>query len=182
VYKKVCILILVALILMFSESIVRSDVEQPNVWRLQAPWWLITGKTSPSGFREFREAIGKSLEGGSLLGGYSGHSLVERADKHLKSFRQSDIIFLILPKTEEFEALKELREKYPELFPVTSKEFRKFSPLVYLTYDIETERMRGVIIASRVDVCLAEILLEKDLPLNTFFRYEDGKLIEIEGK
>jgi len=182
VYKKVCILILVALILIFSESIVRSDVEEPNVWRLQAPWWLITGKASPAGFREFHKALVESLEGGSLLGGYSGHSLVERVDKHLKSIRQSDTIFLILPKTEEFEALKELREKYKGLFPVTSKEFRKFSPLVYLTYDIETERMRGVIIASRVDVCLAEILLGKDLPLNTFLRYKNGELKEIKKK
>lgn len=180
-YKRILIAVISAiLILTFSGSVV--TVEQPTVWKLQAPWWLITGKTSPSGFREFHGVIGKSLGKGSLLGGYSGHSLVERVDKHLKSIRRSDTIFLILPKAKEFEALKELREKYPELFPVTSEEFDKFSPLVYFTYDIETERMRGVIIADRVDVSLAEILLEKDLPLNTFLRYEKGQLKEIKKK
>ena len=182
-YRKTLItVILVTLILSFSGSVVRPNVEQPTVWKLQAPWWLITGKTSPSGFREFHEVIGKSLGKGSLLGGYSGHSLVERVDKHLKSIRRSDTIFLILPKAKEFEALKELREKYPELFPVTSEEFDKFSPLVYFTYDIETERMRGVIIADRVDISLVEILLEKDLPLNTFLRYKKGQLREIKKK
>ena len=170
---------------MFSESIVRSDVEQPNVWRLRAPWWLITGKASPAGFRELRKTLEESLREGSLLGGYSGHFLVKRADKHLESIRGSDTIFLILPKIEEFEALKELREKYPELFPVSLaefKEFNKFSPLVYFTYDIKTQRMRGVIIADKVDASLAKMLLEKDLPLNTFFRYEGGRLKEIKEK
>ena len=183
--KKIWILVIsVIMILTFSESI--ATIEQPTVWKLQAPWWLITGKTSPEGFREFRKTLGKSLgNNGSLLGGYSGHFLVERVEKHLKSIRRSNTIFLILPEVKEFEALKELREKYPELFPISSEEFKrfsKFSPLVYLTYDIETEKMRGVIIADKADSSLAEILGKKDLPLNTFLRYEKGRLKEIEEK
>ena len=107
---------------------------------------------------------------------------MKKVEKYLKNIKLSNSIFLILFKTEEFELLKELREKYPELIPITSEEFDKFSPLVYLTYDIETEKMRGVIIADKVDVCLAKILLEKDLPLNTFLRYEKGQLKEIKKK
>ena len=157
------------------------NVQLPTIWKLQSPWALITGKTSPSGFREFHEVIEKSLGKGDLLGGYAGHSLVELVEKYGYS-EKSNTIFLILPKTEEFEALKELREKYPELFPISSEEFNKFSPLIYLTYDIKTEKMRGVIIADRVDASLAKMLLEKDLPLNTFLRYEGGRLKEIKEK
>ena len=189
--KKIWILVILAILLSFSGCApTQSDAEQPTadvkqqptVWKLQAPWWLITGKASPAGFRELRQALEGSLRRGGLLGGYSGYFLVKRADKHFESIKRSDTIFLILPKVKEFEALKELREKYPELFPISSEEFRefnKFSPLVYLTYDIKTERMRGVIIADEVDASLAKMLLEKDLPLNTFFRYEKGQLIEI---
>ena len=161
------------------------NVQLPTIWKLQGSWWLITGKTSPSGFREFHEVIGKSLGRGSLLGGYAGHSLVERVEEGFENIEKSNTIFLILPKTEELEALKELREKYPELFPISSeefKEFNKFSPLIYLTYDIKTEKMRGVIIADKVDASLAKMLLEKDLPLNTFLRYEKGRLKEIKEK
>ena len=171
-----------------KEGIKKIDIEDiaylqmmPTIWKLQSLWALITGKTSPSGFREFHEVIEKSLGKGDLLGGYAGHSLVERVEKYGYS-EKFNTIFLILPKTEEFEALKELREKYPELFPISSEEFNKFSPLIYLTYDIKTEKMRGVIIADRVDASLAKMLLEKDLPLNTFLRYEGGRLKEIKEK
>ena len=178
-YRKIWIIVISTILtLTFLVSI--ATVEQLTVWKLQAPWWLISGKTSPSGFWEFHEVIEKSLgKKGSILGGHSGHSLVERVEKHLKYIEKSNTLFLILHKAEEFEALKELREKYPRLFPISLEEFDKFSPLVYLTYDTGTEKMRGVIIADRVDVSLAEILLEKDLPLNVFLRYEDGQLKEI---
>jgi len=160
------------------------NFQLPTIWKLQGSWWLITGKNSPRELHGFQRTIEKSLEKGSLLGGYAGHFLLEQVEKWLESIRRSNTILLILPKTEEFEALKELREKYPELFPISSKEFEefnKFSPLVYLTYDIKTEKMRGVIIADKVDASLAEMLLE-DLPLNTFLRYEKGQLKEIKGK
>ncbi|MEA1965226.1 MAG: hypothetical protein U9O41_08940 [Candidatus Aerophobetes bacterium] len=42
--------------------------------------------------------------------------------------------------------------------------------------------MRGVIIDDKVNVSLAEMLFKKDLPLNTFLRYEKGQLKEIEEK
>jgi len=161
----------------------RGDVEEPAVWKLEAPWYLITGKNSPRGWRAFQRTIEKSLgKRGGILGGYSGQVLVEHAEKYLKSIRQSNIIFLILPEAKEFQALKELREKYPELLPISYEEFDKYSPLIYLTYDIKTEKMRGVIIADKVDVSLAEMLLKKDLSLNTFLRYEKGQLKEIEEK
>ena len=160
------------------------NVHLPTIWKLQGSWWLITGKTSPSGFRELHEVIGKSLGRGSLLGGYAGQSLVEAVEEDFESVERSNTIFLILPKTEEFEALKELREKYPELFPISSKEFKefkKFSPLVYLTYDIKTEKMRGVVIADKVDSSLAKLLEEKELSLDVPLHYKDGQLKEIKG-
>ncbi|MEA1965225.1 MAG: hypothetical protein U9O41_08935 [Candidatus Aerophobetes bacterium] len=110
---------------------IRPNVEEPIVWKLQSPWYLITGKNSPRGWRQFQRTIEKSLGRGSLLGGYSDHSLVVHLEKY-NIFRRSNSIFLILPKTKEFEALKELREKYPELLPISYEEFDKYSPLIYL--------------------------------------------------
>lgn len=181
-YRKIWILVIsTILIVTFSGSV--TTVEQPTVWRLQAPCYIITGEHSPRGLWQFQNTIVDSLgRKGGLLGGYPGPLLLEGVEKYLKNIRQSNSIFLILPKAEEFETLKELREKYPELFPITSEEFDKFSPLVYLTYDIKTERMRGVIIADKVDDTLAKILLGENLPLNTFLRYEEGKLKEIKKK
>jgi hypothetical protein len=159
----------------------RPNIEEPAFWELKSPWYLITGKNSPKGWNEFKRTIDKSLGRGSLLGGYSDRTLVVHLEKY-DIFRRSNSVFLILPETQEFEAVKELREKYPELLPISYKEFDKYSPLIYLTYDIKTEKMRGVVIADKVDVSLAKILLKKDLPLNTFLRYEKGQLKEIEEK
>ncbi|MDP2864530.1 MAG: hypothetical protein Q8N73_02670 [bacterium] len=156
-----------------------SEILSTSVWALEPPLYIITGKDWVKGFMKFCQEIRKSFGETSTLAGYP---LIEGVEKHLEHIKQSNTIFLILPKTEEFEALKELREKYPELFPISSeefKEFNKFSPLIYLTYDIKTEKMRGVIIADKVDASLAKMLLEKDLPLNTFLRYGDGQLKEI---
>ena len=169
------------LLLTFSGSV--TTVEQPIVWSLQAPCYIITGGHSPRGLWQFQSTIFDSLgrEGG-FLSGYSGDLLMEKVEKYLESIMQSNTIFLILPKTEEFKELKELKEKYPELLPISFEEFDEFSPLVYLTYDIGTGKMRGVIVADEVDNSLAKILLGKNLPLNIFFRYKEGKLREIEKK
>lgn len=157
-----------------------------SVWRLQSPWYLITGKNSPRGWREFQRTIEKSLGRGSLLGGYSGQVLVEHAEKHLKSIRQSNIIFLILPKAKEFKALQELWKKYPELFPLSCDKLNELSsdisPLIYLAYDIQAEKLRGVVVADKVDISLAKLLVERELPLDTILQYKDGQLKEIKEK
>lgn len=157
-----------------------------SVWRLESPWYLITGKNSPRGWREFQRTIEKSLGRGSLLGGYSGQVLVEHAENHLKSIRQSNIIFLILPKAKEFEALQELWKKYPELFPLSCDKLNELSsdisPLIYLAYDIQAEKLRGVVVADKVDISLAKLLVEKELPLDTLLQYKGGQLKEIKEK
>lgn len=158
-----------------------------SVWRLQSPWYIITGKNSPRGWREFQGIIEKSIgERGGLLGGYSGQVLVEHAENHLKSIRQSNIIFLILPKAKEFKALQELWNKYPELFPLSCDKLNEMSshisPLLYLTYDIQAEKLRGVVVADKVDISLAKLLAEKELPLDTLFQYKGGQLKKIEEK
>ena len=158
-----------------------------SVWRLQAPWYIITGKTSPRGWREFRGIIEKSIgERGGLLGGYSEQVLVEHAEKSLKSIRQSNIIFLIVPKAKEFEAFQELWKKYPELFPLSCDKLNELSsdisPLIYLAYDIQAEKLRGVVVADKVDISLAKLLVERELPLDTLLQYKDGQLKEIKEK
>ena len=157
-----------------------------SVWRLQSPWYLITGKNSPRGWLEFQRTIEKSLGRGGLLGGYSGQVLVEHAEKYLKSIRQSNIIFLILPKTKEFKALQELWKKYPELFPLSCDKLNELSsdisPLIYLAYDIQAEKLRGVVVADKVDISLAKFLVERELPLDTLLQYKGGQLKKIKEK
>jgi len=158
-----------------------------SVWSLQSPWYIITGKNTPRGWREFEGMIEKTIgKRGGLLGGYSGQVLVERAEKHLKSIRQSNIIFLILPKAKEFKALQELWKKYPELFSLSCDKLNELSsdisPLLYLTYDIQAEKLRGVVVADKVDISLAKLLAEKELPLDTLFQYKGGQLKEIKEK
>jgi len=157
-----------------------------SVWRLQSPWYIITGVNAPKDYQKFYDAIEKSLgEKGSLLGGYSGDSLVERAERYLESIKRSNIIFLISPKAKEFEALKELWKKYPELFPLSCdklNELRHLSPLIYLTYNIQAGKLRGVVVADEVDSSLAKLLAEEELPLNTLLQYEDGRLKEVKEK
>jgi len=114
VYRKALItVILVALILSFSGSVVRPNVEQPTVWKLQPPWYIITSKTSPRGLHLFRRTIEESLgERGGILGGYSGHYLVKQAEKYLGCIKECNIIFLIVPKVGGFKTLQELWIKY----------------------------------------------------------------------
>lgn len=111
---------------------------------------------------------------------------MEHAEKHLKSIRQSNIIFLILPKAKEFKALQELWKKYPELFPLSCDKLNELSsdisPLIYLAYDIQAEKLRGVVVADKVDISLAKLLVEKELPLDTLLQYKDGQLKEIKKK
>jgi len=188
-YKKIWIIVISAILILTFSGCAPSkpDVRQSTVWKLQAPWWLITGKTSPEGFREFRKTLGESLgDNGSLLGGVAGHFLVERVEKHLKSIRRSDTIFLILPEVKEFEVLKELLKKYPELFPLSCDKLNELSsdisPLIYFAYDIQAEKLRGVVVADKVDISLAKLLVEKELPLDTLLQYKDGQLKEIKKK
>lgn len=135
----------------------------------------------------FRRTIEESLgERGGILGGYSGHYLVKQAEPDIGCIKESNIIFLILPKAKEFKTLQELWIKYPELFPLSYSELNelssRISPLIYLAYDIQAEKLRGVIVADKVDSSLAKLLAEEELPLNIPLRYKKGRLKEIKEK
>ena len=152
-----------------------------SVCVLEPPLYIIGGKNSAKGFRKFCLAMRKSFGRTSTLGGYP---LIEGVEKHLEHIQRSNTIFLIVPTVPEFRGLQELMKKYPELLPLSYDKLdglKSYAPVAYFSYDIEADKIRGIIFADEVDNTLVK-LLEGTLPLDTPLQYKDGQLKEIEGK
>ena len=159
-----------------------SEIPGTSVLALEPPLYTITGKDWIKGFTKFCQEIRKSFGETSTLAGYP---LIEGVEKHLESIRRSNTIFLILPTEPEFEGLQKLMEKYPELLPLSYDKLdrlRSYVPLLYFSYDIQADKIRGIIIADKVDDSWVKLLAEKELPLDMSFQYKDGQLKEIKEK
>jgi hypothetical protein len=97
--------------------------------------------------------------------------------KSLKWLTRNTIYF-IHPKN--LKCLQDLKAEYPQLLPLSCNELGSelesySSPLFYFSRDIKADKIRGIIVARRVDLPLAE-MLSKDIPLDISFRYENGQL------
>lgn len=159
-----------------------SETLSTSILTLELPLYIIGGKSSVKGFRKFCLAIKESFGRTSTLGGYP---LIEGVEKHLKYIKRSNTIFLILPTIPEFRGLKKLMEKYPELLPLSYDKLdrlKSYVPLLYFSYDIQADKIRGIIIADKVDDSWVKLLAEKELPLDMPLRYKDGQLKEIKKK
>ena len=159
-----------------------SETLSASVLALDLPLYIIGGKSSVEGFRKFCLAIKKSFGRTSTLGGYP---LIEGVEKHLKYIKGSNTIFLILPTIPEFKGLQKLMEKYPELLPLSYDKLdrlKSYVPLLYFSYDIQADKIRGIIIADKVDDLWVKLLAEKELLLDTLLQYKDGQLKEIKEK
>lgn len=144
---------------------------------LESPLYAIMGENEVGGFMDFWEELDSLYEHVSLLGGYP---LVEGVERHLESIRECNSILVIPPIPEGIQEFRDLENKYPDLCPISSAELESelesySSPLLYFSYDIQAEKLRGIIVASQVDPSLVELLSE-GIPLDTPFRYEDGQL------
>ena len=159
-----------------------SETLSTSILTLELPLYIIGGKSSVKGFRKFCLAIKESFGRTSTLGGYP---LIEGVEKHLKYIKRSNTIFLILPTIPEFRGLKKLMEKYPELLPLSYDKLdrlKSYVPLLYFSYDIQADKIRGIIIADKVDDSWVKLLAEEELPLDMPLRYKDGQLKEIKKK
>jgi len=159
-----------------------SEILSTSVLALEPPLYIITGKDWVKGFMKFCQEIRKSFGEISTLAGYP---LIEGVEKYLEHIKQSDIIFLILPTNPEFKGLQKLAEKYPELLPLSYNKFarlKSYTPLLYFSYDIQSGKIRGIIVTDEVDSSLVEKLAEEELPFNTPLQYKDGRLKEIKEK
>jgi len=159
-----------------------SEILSTSVWTLEPPLYIITGKNWVKGFMEFCREIRKSFGEASTLAGYP---LIEGVEGYLEHIKQSNTIFLILPTKTEFKGLQKLAEKYPELLPLSYNKFdrlKSYTPLLYFSYDIQSGKIRGIIVTDKVDSSWVELLAEEELPLNTPLQYKDGRLKEIKEK
>lgn len=102
----------------------------------------------------------------------------------MEEIKNTHTIFLLRP--DDINQLKDLKAKYPNLVSCSYDKLKIHSKfnfcLLYFFYDAQEDKIRGFIIAERVDVSLAKLLIEKELPLDSLLRYEDGQLKEIEEK
>lgn len=156
-----------------------SEILTTSVLALEPPLYIITGKDWIKGFTKFCQEIRKSFGETSTLAGYP---LIEGVEKYLESIKRSNTIFLILPTKPEFKGLQKLAEKYPELLPLSYDKLdrlKSYIPLLYFSYDIQFGKIRGIIVADKVDDSWVKLLAEEELPLDTPLRYEDGQLKEI---
>lgn len=161
---------------MFSAIRVGS-IKPDSTWRLQGPLRLFTTSEGPGPkkIHEFCEEF-FTLGPWRNIGGSSGPSLIamitERLESEINAYN-INTIFLIHP--ENLKQLDELVVKYPELVPVAYNELIKAygAPLLYFLPDAQTGRVRGVIIAERLNAALAKLLIGEPIPLGVPFRYEN---------
>ena len=149
----------------------------PEMMSLKSPLYTIMGENEVGGFMDFWEELNSLYEHVSLLGGYP---LVEGAEKHLESIRKCNSILVISPIPEGIQEFRDLENKYPDLCPISSAELEidleSYSfPLLYFSCDIQSDKIRGIIVTEEVSSSLAELLSE-GIPLDTPFRYENGQL------
>ena len=152
-------------------------VEPGSTWHLQSPLRSFTTSKGPGPkkIHEFCEEF-STLGPWRNIGGSSGPSLVAMITESLEfdiNAYNTNTIFLIHP--ENLSQLDEMVVKYPELVPVAYNELIKAysAPLLYFLPDTQTGRIRGIIIAERLNSALAKLLIEKPIPLGVPFRYEN---------
>jgi membrane-associated HD superfamily phosphohydrolase len=142
----------------------------------------VTGNRT-EGYEKFVEEMEKVIPDVCRWGSRSLVDFTE-IEEDMKAIKDSYTIFLLRP--DNIEQLKDLKAKYPNLVPCSYaklKVYLKFNPcLFYFFYDAQTDKIRGIIIAEKVDASLVKLLVEKELPLDTLFQYKDGQLKEIEKK
>jgi regulator of replication initiation timing len=141
--------------------------------------YLITGETPPPGFYpDFTTEVQHRVAKVGVLG---GSSLKEGVGKYLQEIENTDaVIFVICPTS--FKEYKILEETYPQLSPFPSSELQAFlvnTPLFYFTR--RDNKIRGLIFTEKVETRWGEWLLEKELPLNSLFRFnERGEIVALQ--
>ena len=186
-YKKIWIIVIsVILILTFSGSIIAKEVSiKPGnfTWNLQEdPLILVyftTGQKIKGLDDKFFEELSKTLLM-SIWGRPSIESMLT-VKNGLQRLMNSHTIFLIHPK--DIKYLQDLEAEHPNLLPLSCSKLKSYAfPLLYFSRNVQTDEIRGVIIADEVDSSLARLLTKEELPLDMPLQYEKGKLKEIKKK
>ncbi len=134
----------------------------------------VTAKPRVNNYDEFAEEMRKVISNVNSWG--TGLSLLYLVKERLGTIKSSHTIFMIRP--EYLYDFEELEAEYPDLLPVSTEKLKSY-PLLYFSYDY-TGVLRGVIIAKKVDITLAKLLVEKPIPLDTLLQYENEELKKAE--
>lgn len=174
--KKIWILVIsVILTLTLSAKV---SLTEPNdfTWNLRSPSISVcfTGGRQIEGFNErFREELSKAFPSMSIWGRGSLERLYEyhkKPGRGLQRLMDSDTIFWVHPKNLKY--LLDLGAEHPDLLPLSSSELKSYAfPLLYFSRNVQTDKIRGVIIANKVDTSLIKLLTEKALPLDIPIEY-----------
>lgn len=170
-----------------SQSEIRVPTEAPgspaivdpsSVWKLQRPLYFITGHRTPQGGIAFHKMVDEVLGGGiSLFGGYPRFEGIE---EYIDNMRERNSILMMYSNV-NLEELREFAEKYPELLPVSYDELTHYPlPLIYFAVDESRNVVRGIMITERINISLADLLLEEGIQLGVALRHQDQQLVRLE--
>jgi len=160
----------------------------PEMVHFESPFYVIEGEDHVEGFYDFVEEM-ELIYGDmwvSCVGEYSlAEGLVERVEMYLEYIREENSILIIPPTPEGIQEYQYLEDEYPDLVPLPSAELEieleSYSfPLLYFSQDLQTDKIRGIIVADQVNALLAELLSAEDIPLDVPFRYENEQLLILE--
>ena len=147
---------------------------------LEPTLYLLEGKNDVRGFLNFWKEL-QSLYGGmGMLGGFP----LTQVGEYLEEAKRFNSIFVLLPISEAIQEFRYLESKYPSLCPLScdnlESELKSHSfPLFYFSQNIETGKMRGIIVVEKLNSGLAG-LLSKGIPLDVPFRYQNKQLLILE--
>ena len=152
----------------------------PEMVSLESPLYLIEGENHVEGFLDFWEGLKSFYEYVSLLGGYP----LTEVEEYLEKAKKCDSILVIPPIPEGIQEFRDLESKYPDLCPLSCDELESelesySSPLLYFSRDVEADKIRGIIVATELNLGLAGFL-NNGVPLDVPFRYENEQLLILE--
>jgi hypothetical protein len=169
---------IVVLVILLTSIGIAAEGTETFTWDRREELIVITvGDGGVEGFNEFVRELEKVLPG---VSGWGSGSILDFTTnkKDLKKMRDNHIIFII--RLKNIRELKKLEAEYAELTPITYSELKSYPSLSFYFSRNDEGKIRGVIITEKVTSLLVKQLTETELPLNTFFRYENGQLKKIE--
>ena len=178
-YRNICIIV-VLLILLVSGSIVAEKTEGNSfAWDKEERITITVTCNRVEGYEEFVEEMRKVLPN---ICRWGSRSLLDftKSEEEMNSIRSTHTIFMIRP--ENLEELEKLEVEHADLVPIAYSELKSYVfPLLYFSRD-HKGKIRGVLVANKVTLSLAKLLVKKELLLDTPFWFEDGQLKKIEGE
>ena len=140
-----------------------------EIWKAASPMYVIESKSVR------RVMLCQKLRNFGVSSGYvGGYQLDYGVEKHITSIENSNSMILATPSLADFESLKKIEQKHPNLLPMSCNEILHYPPpFMFFDYDY-TGRVRGIIVAEKLPENFADFLINNGVPLKKAFWYENG--------